>query len=151
MPALESDGSAAQLAAEARFDESTAAYDVAYDAMRAAHTAAAAGGNPSVTGDESGGGTTKGHADIQQRLDAALVQTERLMTRQDDLPHRNRFRHQIYAPGFYTGYGVKTLPGIREAIEERAWDEASEQVERRAGTLTALADKIDEATTLLRG
>ena len=99
MPALESDGSAAQLATKARLDEST----VAYDAMRAAHTAAAAGGNPSVTGDESGGGTTKDHADIQQRLDAALVQTERLMTRQDDLPHRNRFRHQIYAPGFYTG------------------------------------------------
>lgn len=73
------------------------------------------------------------------------------MTSEDGLPRRNWFRHQIYAPGFYTGYGVKTLPGIREAIEERAWEETSAQVERLAGTLTRLADKIDEATALLSG
>ena len=129
-----------------RLEASAAAYDAAYDAMWAAHAAAAAGGD----GGGSGGGMAE-HGDVQQRLNAALIQTERLMTHEDGLPRRNWFRHQIYAPGFYTGYGVKTLPGIREAIEERGWDEASAQVERLAGTLTRLADKIDEATSLLRG
>jgi len=46
----------------------------------------------------------------------------------DGLPRRQWYRHTIYAPGFYTGYGVKTLPGIREAIEQRNWKEAQEQV-----------------------
>ena len=129
-----------------RLEASAAAYDAAYDAMRAAHRAAASGD------DGSGGGADMSeHADVQRRLNAALIQTERLMTSEDGLPRRNWFRHQIYAPGFYTGYGVKTLPGIREAIEERGWDEASEQVERLAGILTGLADKIDEAAALLRG
>ncbi|WP_419934163.1 transferrin receptor-like dimerization domain-containing protein [Candidatus Palauibacter sp.] len=129
-----------------RLEASAAAYDAAYDAMRAAHAAAATAG-----GNASGGGDMNEHGDVQQRLNAALIQTERLMTHQDGLPRRGWFRHQIYAPGFYTGYGVKTLPGIREAIEQRGWDEASEQVERLAGTLTRLADKIDEAAALLRG
>ena len=129
-----------------RLEASAAAYDAAYDAMRAAHAAAATAG-----GNASGGGDMNEHGDVQQRLNAALIQTERLMTHQDGLPRRNWFRHQIYAPGFYTGYGVKTLPGIREAIEQRGWDEASEQAERLAGTLTRLADKIDEAAALLCG
>ena len=129
-----------------RLEASAAAYDAAYDAMWAAHAAAAAGGDGGGSGDDM-----TEHGDVQQRLNAALIQTERLMTHEDGLPRRNWFRHQIYAPGFYTGYGVKTLPGIREAIEERGWDEASAQVERLAGTLTRLADKIDEATSLLRG
>ena len=48
-----------------------------------------------------------------------LLTAERALTRKDGLPRRPWFRHQIYAPGFYTGYGVKTLPAVREAIEER--------------------------------
>jgi N-acetylated-alpha-linked acidic dipeptidase len=55
----------------------------------------------------------------QQALDEALMQTERAMIREAGLPRRPWFKHQIYAPGFYTGYGVKTLPAIREAIEQR--------------------------------
>ena len=129
-----------------RLEASAAAYDAAYDAMRAAH---AAGGD--AAGGGSGAAEMADHAGVQRRLNAALIRTERLMTREDGLPRRNWFRHQIYAPGFYTGYGVKTLPGIREAIEERAWDEASAQVERLAGTLAVLADKIDEAAALLSG
>jgi len=84
-------------------------------------------------------------------LSAALIGTERAMTSTDGLPRRPWFRHQIYAPGFYTGYGVKTLPGVREAIEQRDWDEAAEQVERIAATLTRLADQIDGATALVGG
>ena len=59
-------------------------------------------------------------------LDEILYKPERaLTTRPKGLPRRDWFRHQIYAPGFYTGYGVKTLPGIREAIEQRNWKEAA--------------------------
>ena len=65
------------------------------------------------------------------------------------LPRRPWFKHQIYAPGFYTGYGVKTLPGAREAIEQRAWREAEEQIELLAQTLTGFAAQIDRATALL--
>ena len=83
------------------------------------------------------------------KLNGLLIQTERAMTREDGLPRRPWFRHQIYAPGFYTGYGVKTLPGVREAIEERQWDEAAEQVDRLAATLENLAAEIDQATDVL--
>lgn len=57
----------------------------------------------------------------------------------DGLPRRPWYRHTIYAPGFYTGYGVKTLPGIREAIEQRNWAEAQDQIAVVAQHITNLA------------
>lgn len=57
----------------------------------------------------------------------------------DGLPRRPWYRHTIYAPGFYTGYGVKTLPGIREAIEQRNWPEAQQQIGMVAARITSLA------------
>ncbi len=78
-------------------------------------------------------------------LDRLLYGTERLLTRSQGLPRRPWFRHHIYAPGFYTGYGVKTLPGVREAVEQRDWDEASEQIEILAGVLDAAAEQIATA------
>jgi N-acetylated-alpha-linked acidic dipeptidase len=65
------------------------------------------------------------------------------------LPRRPWYRHTIYAPGFYTGYGVKTLPGIREAIEQRSWAEAQEQIGIAAKAVSAYSSKLDEATKLL--
>jgi N-acetylated-alpha-linked acidic dipeptidase len=65
------------------------------------------------------------------------------------LPRRPWYQHTIYAPGFYTGYGVKTLPGVREAIEQREWKEAQEQIEILAGTLQAYTAKLNEAIKLL--
>ncbi|MGH9792441.1 MAG: transferrin receptor-like dimerization domain-containing protein, partial [Candidatus Acidiferrales bacterium] len=56
------------------------------------------------------------------------------------------FKHHIYAPGFYTGYGVKTLPGVREAIEQRNWREAEEQIALLAGVLHRFSNEIDRAT-----
>lgn len=79
------------------------------------------------------------------RLDEILYKTERALTRREGLPRRDWFRHQIYAPGFYTGYGVKTLPGIREAIEQRDWKEAQEQIEVVAKTLESFAAEIERA------
>ena len=57
----------------------------------------------------------------------------------------------IYAPGLLTGYGVKTLPGVREAIEDDRWDEANRYVEITAAALGAYCDGLDEATRLTSG
>ena len=46
------------------------------------------------------------------------------------LPNRPWYRNQIYAPGLYTGYDVKTLPGVRESIEQKQWNLAEEQASR---------------------
>jgi N-acetylated-alpha-linked acidic dipeptidase len=81
-------------------------------------------------------------------LDEALYRTERALTRREGLPRRDWFRHQIYAPGFYTGYGVKTLPGVREAIEQRDWKEAQEQVQIVANVIDRLAVEIDNLSRI---
>ena len=87
--------------------------------------------------------------DQARQIDEILYRTERAMTHPDGLPGRPWFVHQIYAPGFYTGYGVKTLPGVREAIEERAWDEVDRQIARVAETVRTVATEIDRATEIL--
>ena len=84
----------------------------------------------------------------QRQLDAILIQSERALTRSEGLPRRDWFTHQIYAPGFYTGYGVKTIPAVREAIEQRDWKEANEQVVIVAGTIERFASEIDRAAKL---
>lgn len=84
----------------------------------------------------------------QKALDEVLYKTERMLTRPEGLPRRDWFRHQIYAPGFYTGYGVKTLPGVREAIEQRDWREAKEQIMIVAKVLENFAAEIDRAAKL---
>jgi len=88
---------------------------------------------------------------MQKSLDEILMKTERLLTNPDGLPRRDWFKHQIYAPGFYTGYGVKTLPAIREAIEQRNWKEATEQIEKVSKTIDDFASEIDKAANLLKG
>ena len=55
----------------------------------------------------------------------------------------------MYAPGLYTGYGVKTLPGVREGIEQRDWGETRMQIGHAAAALTRMADLIEQATRLL--
>ena len=85
----------------------------------------------------------------RRAVNRRLLRTERLLTRDAGLPRRPWFRHQIYAPGFYTGYGVKTLPGVREAIEQRAWNEASEQLGHAAAALEGLAAELDAITAEL--
>jgi N-acetylated-alpha-linked acidic dipeptidase len=60
------------------------------------------------------------------------------------LPRRGWYKHTLYAPGFYTGYGVKTIPGVREAIEQRNWKEAQEQIAVVAGAINNLADYLQK-------
>ncbi len=83
-------------------------------------------------------------------VERLLRQAERALTREQGLPGRPWYRHQIYAPGSYTGYGAKTLPAVREAIEAGRWDEASEQIVVVGETLRAFAREIDRITDLLR-
>jgi N-acetylated-alpha-linked acidic dipeptidase len=82
-------------------------------------------------------------------LNQILLQSERKLLSPEGLPRRDWFKHQIYAPGFYTGYGVKTLPGVREALEEKKWEEASAQAVVIARTLDGLTALIDSATSEL--
>jgi N-acetylated-alpha-linked acidic dipeptidase len=56
----------------------------------------------------------------------------------------------IYAPGLHTGYGVKTLPGVREAIEQRRWPEVDQYITIIAAALSAYSDRLDQIEALLR-
>jgi N-acetylated-alpha-linked acidic dipeptidase len=87
--------------------------------------------------------------DEAQNLNQILMKSERAMMRAEGLPRRDWFKHMIYAPGLYTGYGVKTLPGIREGLEERKWDEVNLFIGEVAVALNRVADELDRATSLL--
>jgi N-acetylated-alpha-linked acidic dipeptidase len=84
-------------------------------------------------------GSPQEHRGTFQRLNALLVQAERSFLNDEGLPGRPWYRHQVYAPGFYTGYGVKTLPGVREAIEKGDDAEA-----------TAMATALEQAIHRVR-
>jgi N-acetylated-alpha-linked acidic dipeptidase len=86
--------------------------------------------------------------ETRRRLDQALMATDRALLLSPGLPRRPWYQNQIYAPGFYTGYGVKTLPGVREAIEQRNWSEADSQIARAAQAINAMAGAIDRAASL---
>jgi N-acetylated-alpha-linked acidic dipeptidase len=85
----------------------------------------------------------------RNQLNEILFKVERSLIMEDGLPRRPWYRHLIYAPGYYTGYGVKTLPGIREGIEERHYAEAQEQINRVAQVLENYTAKIKQANALL--
>jgi N-acetylated-alpha-linked acidic dipeptidase len=85
----------------------------------------------------------------RDKLNSLLLGMEQTLLDSKGLPGRPWFQHFVYAPGMFTGYGVKTLPGVREAIEERRWKEADEQVVRTAKVLDAYARRIDEARVAL--
>jgi N-acetylated-alpha-linked acidic dipeptidase len=82
----------------------------------------------------------------RERINAALANIEQTLTDPRGLPGgREWYQHMIYAPGAHTGYGVKTLPGIREAIEDRRWDEANEYMGVVARALNAYSSRLDRA------
>jgi N-acetylated-alpha-linked acidic dipeptidase len=83
-------------------------------------------------------------------LNQLLYQSERSLLRPQGLPRRPWYRHQVYAPGFYTGYGVKTLPGIREGIEEKNWPEAQQYIQEVAITIEQYNANLQKALDLLK-
>jgi N-acetylated-alpha-linked acidic dipeptidase len=86
-----------------------------------------------------------------REINRLVYSTERLLGHAAGLPRRDWFKHLVYAPGFYTGYGVKTLPGVREAVEQQAWDEAAAFVPMVAGAIDRMAAQVERAAGALAG
>jgi N-acetylated-alpha-linked acidic dipeptidase len=82
-------------------------------------------------------------------VNATLVQSERMYLDPAGLPNRPWFEHMIYAPGFYTGYGVKTLPAVREAIEQKEWTKVDGQIVRTAAAIEREVALLKTATKAL--
>ena len=108
-----------------KLEQSAKAFDKEYARLNA-------GGDPS----------TKAARD---RVNATLTVLEQSLMDAHGLPGREWYQHMIYAPGLHTGYGVKTLPGIREAIEERRWDEANQYIGVVSHVLNAYSARMDRA------
>jgi N-acetylated-alpha-linked acidic dipeptidase len=83
------------------------------------------------------------------KINDRLVQAERALLAAEGLKNRPWYRHLLYAPGFYTGYGVKTMPGIREAIEQGKWSDVNGEIGRVAGALQREAALLSEAAGML--
>jgi len=82
-------------------------------------------------------------------LNQKLMESERRLTDDAGLPRRSWYKHMIYAPGVYSGYGAKTMPGVREAIEQKRWPEANAEIVRVAKILENESALIDSATDQL--
>jgi N-acetylated-alpha-linked acidic dipeptidase len=81
----------------------------------------------------------------QGRINASLASIDQLLLDPAGLPGRPWFKNLIYAPGTLTGYGAKTLPGVREGIEQRRFDDARIYVSRTARVIEDYANRLDAA------
>jgi N-acetylated-alpha-linked acidic dipeptidase len=88
---------------------------------------------------------------IAKGVNERLVQAERSLTSTEGLKNRPWYVHMLYAPGFYTGYGVKTIPGVREAIEQGQWQDADREISRAASALEREAVLISGIAGTLSG
>jgi N-acetylated-alpha-linked acidic dipeptidase len=84
------------------------------------------------------------------RIDASLAQIDQLLIDPAGLPGRPWFKNLVYAPGTLTGYGAKTLPGVREGIEQRRFDDARAYVVRTARVLEDYASRLDAAVAMAK-
>jgi N-acetylated-alpha-linked acidic dipeptidase len=87
----------------------------------------------------------------QARINGALMNIDQLLLDPQGLPGRGWYKNLISAPGMLTGYGAKTLPGVREAIEQRRWDDARTYVGRTAAVIEAYANRLDQAVAMAGG
>jgi N-acetylated-alpha-linked acidic dipeptidase len=99
------------------------------------------------------GGTALASASLAD-VNRLLIESERKLLTAEGLPNRPWFKHQIYAPGFYTGYAVKTIPAVREAIELKQWKQAdtaivvvAQVLQNEAALISSAASKLAAATT----
>jgi N-acetylated-alpha-linked acidic dipeptidase len=118
-------------------------------ALETLHAAATDYDDALVAAAADGGIFRKSAAD-RAGLNLLLMQSERKMLAESGLPRRPWFEHAFYAPGFYTGYAAKTLPGVREAIEARNWTEAADQEKVLVGAIENLTTQIKSARGKLR-
>jgi len=84
-------------------------------------------------------------------LNRELMESERRLTNAEGLPRRPWYKHLLYAPGVYTGYGVKTVPGVREGIEQKRYAEAEQEIVRVAKALEDDSALIESAARQLEG
>ncbi|HYL84994.1 MAG TPA: transferrin receptor-like dimerization domain-containing protein [Candidatus Angelobacter sp.] len=94
------------------------------------------------------GGAALGSSSLAE-VNKLLMESERRLTNAEGLPNRPWFKHQLYAPGFYTGYAVKTVPAVREAIELKKWKQADDAIETVAHVLENEAALISSAAQKL--
>ena len=87
--------------------------------------------------------------DSLRKLNTLLIDSERKLTDENGLPRRPWYKHLLYAPGVYTGYDVKTVPGVREAIEQKRYAEADQEIQRVARVLEDEAALVDSASQVL--
>ncbi|MGC2890752.1 MAG: transferrin receptor-like dimerization domain-containing protein [Candidatus Acidiferrum sp.] len=97
---------------------------------------------------DANGGAALASASLDE-VNRLLIESERKLITQEGLPNRKWYRHQLYAPGFYTGYAAKTMPYVREAIEQKQWKQADEGVVVVAHCLQDEAKLIDDAAAKL--
>ena len=88
-------------------------------------------------------------ADVVARVNALLIRSERVLLSPEGLLRRPWYKHLLYAPGAYAGYGASTMPGVREAIELKRYSEADGEIARVAKVLQDESALIDEAAAEL--
>jgi N-acetylated-alpha-linked acidic dipeptidase len=84
-----------------------------------------------------------------RELSSRMARMEQALTDPNGLPTRPWFKHMIYAPGMLTGYGVKTIPGVREALEARRWEEANQYAVITARVIDGYRNQLDQLTAML--
>jgi N-acetylated-alpha-linked acidic dipeptidase len=78
-----------------------------------------------------------------------LIQSERKLTTPEGLPGRFWYKHELYAPGAYTGYAAKAIPAVRENLEQKKWKEAEQAAARVAQVLESESTLINTAAAKL--
>ena len=96
----------------------------------------------------SNGGAALASASLAE-VNRLLIESEHKLTTAEGLPNRPWYKHQLYAPGFYTGYAVKTVPAVRESIELKQWKQADEAIVKVAHVLEGESALISSAATKL--
>ena len=98
-----------------------------------------------------GSAVSEGRAGVAKGVNERLLQAERALTSTEGLKNRPWYVHMLYAPGFYTGYGVKTIPGVREAIEQGEWQDADREIARAAAAVEREATLVSGIASTLSG
>ena len=93
----------------------------------------------------------QGRATVAKSVNERLIAAERALTSTEGLKNRPWYVHMLYAPGFYTGYGVKTIPGVREAIEQGQWRDADREIARAAEAIEREATLVSSLAETLSG
>jgi len=94
------------------------------------------------------GGAALASASVKE-VNAMLIQCEHKLTTPEGLPGRFWYKHELYAPGVYTGYAAKAIPAVREGLEQKKWKEAEESAARVAKVLESEAQHISAAAAKL--